>query len=216
MKRISLAVKGMLLALALLCAGEAVKAEQQETEDGMFGAFETWTLSGEEKDQSLFADGELNMINIWATYCGPCIQEMPELGELAGEYEEQGLQIIGIISDVVEEDSDAAEAARLIIEETKADYTHLMLSEDLYYGYLMEVQAVPTTVFVDGEGNQVGETYVGARDKKEWGQIIDELLEEVGSREAESEEMNSGEAESEETNSEEAESKETNSEETEF
>lgn len=201
MKRINLAVNGILLALALLCAGQAAKAEQKETEDGMFGAFEAWTLSGEEKDQDLFADGELNMINIWATYCGPCIQEMPGLGELAGAYEGQGLQIIGIISDVMEKDSDAAEAARLIIEETKADYTHLMLSEDLYYGYLQDVQAVPTTVFVDGEGNQVGETYVGSRDKEEWSQIIDELLEEVGSREAESEEI-----ESEETNFEETES----------
>ncbi len=155
-------------------------ADTSDTAVGdVFGAFETKTLDGGDMNQSIFADAGLNMVNIWATYCGPCIREMPELGELAKDYEDEGLQIIGLISDVVDTESDTAEAARMIIKETKADYVHLLLSEDLYYGYLQEVQAVPTTVFVDDEGNQVGEIYVGARDREAWSQIIGELLEEA-------------------------------------
>ena len=47
------------------------------------------------------------------------------------------------------------------LEETGADYTHLILSESLYYS-LSQIQVVPTTVFIDREGKQVGYTYTGS------------------------------------------------------
>lgn len=148
-------------------------AEQETEEGGLFGAFETVTLEGETATQEIFAEADLNMVNIWGTFCGPCISEMPELGELADEYADQGLQVIGILTDVMEAEN---ETALLIVDETKADYTHLVLSLDLYNNYLSQVQAVPTTVFVDSEGNQVGEVYMGARSKVFWSTIVDELL----------------------------------------
>lgn len=146
---------------------------EKSAKDGLFGEFETITLEGEAVDQDIFTESELNMVNIWGTFCGPCIREMPDLGELSGEYEEKGMRIIGIISDVMTAEH---EAARKIVDETGADYTHLLLSEDLLDSYLWEIQVVPTTVFLDSEGKQVGEVYTGSRTKEEWSEIVDELL----------------------------------------
>ena len=44
----------------------------------------------------------LKQLNIWGTFCGPCIAEMPELGELSREYEGSGVRIIGMLCDVYE------------------------------------------------------------------------------------------------------------------
>lgn len=154
-------------------ASEMAADPEKSAKDGLFGEFETITLEGEAVDQDIFTESELNMVNIWGTFCGPCIREMPDLGELSEEYEEKGLRIIGIISDVMTAEH---EAARKIVDETGADYTHLLLSEDLLDSYLWEVQVVPTTVFLDSEGKQVGEVYTGSRTKEEWSEIVDELL----------------------------------------
>ena len=157
---------------------EATETQEQATEStGLFGTFETKTLDGEPADQNIFSEADLNMVNIWGTFCSPCIQEMPDIAELAEEYEEKGVRVIGIISDVTEPEN---EAALQIVEKTKADYTHLLISETLWNNYLMYVQAVPTTVFLDSDGKQVGESYVGARGKEEWAAIIDEKLKAVG------------------------------------
>ena len=101
------------------------------------------------------------MVNIWATYCGPCLNEMPELGELSQEYADKGVQIIGIPIDTIDTygkpDQAQINTAAELASQTGADYTHILLSEDLANGYLKNVMAVPTTVFVDSDGNVVGQ-----------------------------------------------------------
>lgn len=151
----------------------AADAGNTDGQTGLFGNFETVSLDGETVTQEIFAEADLNMVNIWGTFCGPCIREMPELGELSDEYADEGVQIIGMLTDVTDPED---ETAHLIVDETGADYTHLVLSQDLVDNYLSQVQAVPTTVFVDGEGNQIGEVYTGARSKEDWSAIVDELL----------------------------------------
>ena len=116
------------------------------------------------------------MVNIWGTFCGPCIREMPDLGELSREYSDRGVQVVGLVSDVGEAKNEKAEE---IVSTTKADYTHIIASQDLMSGILSSVNVVPTTIFVDKEGNQVGDVYSGARDKAEWAGIIDKLLGEI-------------------------------------
>ena len=53
------------------------------------------------------------------------------------------------------------------------------MSADLLQSYMSQVQVVPTTVFVDKEGRQVGEVYAGSRTEEEWAEIIEELLQEL-------------------------------------
>ena len=139
--------------------------------------FEAADMEGNEVSSSIFSESKLTMINVWATYCNPCLQEMPDLGELSGEYDSGEFQIIGVISDVQEgADQDTLDKASSLIEQTGADYPHLLLNESLYEAMLTEVTAVPTTFFFDSNGMFL-DTLVGSRDKDEWKEIIDALLE---------------------------------------
>ncbi len=149
----------------------------------VFEDFTAEDLDGNPVDEAIFADYDLTMINLWGTFCGPCIQEMPELGEIAEEYEEKGFQIVGICTDAVDGDgqalTDTVASAKEIIEETGADYLHILPTGEIFTDLLPRVSAVPTTIFVDREGKQVGLADMGAKDKDSWLAVIDEKLEQV-------------------------------------
>ena len=153
---------------------------ESEESRGVFEAFTAQDLDGNQVDQSIFADADLTMINVWGTFCTPCLDEMPDLGELSEEYKDKGMQIIGICSDTVNADRELDEAqvkkAKELAEQTGADYLHLAMSRDLVDTLLPQVMAVPMTIFVDSEGKQVGSAYMGARDKDGWTEIIEEML----------------------------------------
>lgn len=136
--------------------------------------FEGTDMAGNAVSSDILSKSELTMINVWATYCGPCLREMPGLGELAAEYDAKQFQIIGVVSDVLEgEDQSFAES---LIRQTGANYTHLLLSESIYYGLLTDVSAVPTTFFFDQNGTLL-DTVVGAMEKSAWEEKINGLLE---------------------------------------
>ena len=139
--------------------------------------FKAQDMDGNEISSEIFANTKLTMVNVWATYCNPCLSEMPGLGELAGEYAPEDFQIIGIISDVMEDGEEGqVEYAASLIEQTGADYTHLLLNRSLYIGLLTGVSAVPTTFFIDENGT-VLDTVIGAMDKSAWEEKIDGFLE---------------------------------------
>lgn len=159
-----------------------LSASEDEVQTGVLSVFSTTDLEGNTLDQSILADYDLTMVNVWATFCGPCINEMPDLGELAAEYADKGVQIIGLVSDTMDSDgaiSDSqVETAKEIVAETGADYRHLLPSDDLL-GILSQIYAVPTTFFVDSEGVQVGDAIVTAQSKEKWIETIDGMLAEV-------------------------------------
>lgn len=139
--------------------------------------FEATDIEGNEVSSSVFSEVKLTMINVWATYCNYCLKEMSDLGELSGEYDSREFQIIGVISDVQEgADQDTLDKASSLIDQTGADYPHLLLNKSLYEAMLTEVTAVPTTFFFDDHGMLL-DTLVGSRDKDKWKEIIDALLE---------------------------------------
>lgn len=159
------------------------KSTAQETESAPDAETETTDLAidftgtdieGNTVTSAVFSQSKLTMVNVWATYCNPCLSEMPELGELAHEFEPEEFQIIGIISDVVE--GSGQEQAEELIEQTQADYMHLMINESIYNALLTDVAAVPTTFFIDENGN-ILDTVIGAREKAAWEEKINEFLE---------------------------------------
>ncbi len=156
--------------------------EDTAAKTGVLSSFTATDLNGTKIDESILVDYELTMVNVWATFCGPCLREMPDLGELAAEYEAQGVRIVGMISDVLDSkgniDATQVATAKDIVAQTNADYLHILPSEDLL-GLIAGIQSVPTTFFVDKDGNQVGKAYVGSRSKADWKTIIDETLAEV-------------------------------------
>lgn len=191
-----------LLALLLLC-GCAAGANGDGAQDGagstpgatdggadsaagestpLLGAFTSYTLDGDAVDESLLDGYQVIMLNFWATYCGPCIREMPALGELAGEYADKGVLIVGVPTDLIGEDGQivAAQlsAALEIRETTGADYPHILPCSAMQ-AILQQIYAVPTTVFLDADGCQLGEVCMGAREKEDWVDLLDERLAQV-------------------------------------
>ncbi|NBJ92045.1 TlpA family protein disulfide reductase [Parablautia muri] len=140
--------------------------------------FEGQDIEGNPVSSAIFSSSKLTMVNVWATYCNPCLSEMPVLGELAGEYEPDQFQIIGVISDVLEGgDQKAIDLAANLIEQTGANYTHLLLNQSIFHALLTDVTAVPTTFFIDESGTIV-DIAIGAMDKSAWEEKINGLLQE--------------------------------------
>ena len=164
-------------------AGQEETAEQEEAagQKGVDSAaavisFETTDLDGNVvKSADLFKEHRLTMVNIWGTFCGPCIDEMPELEKLNYRLKQKDCAIVGIVCDVESpEDSETIGAAKSLIDEIGVKYTNLIPWEDSFD--LFPAEYVPTSYFVDEKGQIVGEAAVGARSADNYEELIDELL----------------------------------------
>ena len=140
---------------------------------------QTKDIHGKEFSSKDFANYDLTMVNVFATWCTACIQEIPDLVEVQKEMQAKGVNIIGIVTDTVDdtgENREALEKAKLIQEKTKANYSFLMPDKTNFNGRLNGIQALPETFFVDKNGQIVGETYSGSHNKKDWTAIIEKEL----------------------------------------
>ena len=118
--------------------------------------FEAETFSDEKFTKEDFAKYDLTMINVWASWCGPCIGEIPALQELK-EMLPENMNIITINADAHE----SGDISREILEENNVTFDTLIPEEVLGLEILSNVQAYPTTIFVDRDGNVVGEQLRG-------------------------------------------------------
>ncbi|NCF13824.1 MAG: redoxin domain-containing protein [Gammaproteobacteria bacterium] len=90
--------------------------------------------------------GDVVMINFWATWCGPCRQEMPLLDALYARYERVGFNLLGVNID------DDSRRAMQMIEELGVSFP-VLFDARKEVSELYEVNAMPVTVIVDREGN---------------------------------------------------------------
>jgi peroxiredoxin len=90
--------------------------------------------------------GEVVLINFWASWCGPCRQEMPVLDELHEQYRALGFTVLGVN---VEEDS---RQARKLLEEIPVSFPVLFDNRSVVSSQY-DVIAMPSTVLVDRSGN---------------------------------------------------------------
>jgi hypothetical protein len=97
---------------------------------------------------------------------------MPDLGVL-GRAMPEGSQLVGIILDA--EDSGAMEDAEKILTKAKADFLQVLPVQEMA-PVLNEVNAIPTTIFVDSQGRIVGEPLVGSRSEDAYRGEIEKIL----------------------------------------
>ena len=90
--------------------------------------------------------GNVVLINFWASWCGPCRQEMPLLEDIQKKYEKLGFTIFG-----VNVDNDPAKADK-ILKEIPVTFP-VLYDSDSRVSKLFNVNAMPTTVIVDRNGN---------------------------------------------------------------
>ena len=102
--------------------------------------------SREGKDISLSQyQGQVVMINFWASWCGPCRQEMPVLDKLYTKYKPMGFTMLGVN---VEPDS---KAAIDWLKETPVSFP-ILFDKDSKVSKLYEVAGMPSTVIIDRAG----------------------------------------------------------------
>ena len=89
--------------------------------------------------------GDVVMINFWATWCGPCRQEMPLLDELYGRYQRVGFNLLGVNID------DDPRRAMAMVNELGISFP-VLFDEDKKVSKLYEVEAMPLTILLDREG----------------------------------------------------------------
>ena len=111
--------------------------------------FETVDIDGNTvKSEELFEAHAVTMLNIWATWCGPCKSEMAELGETARSLEADGKDaaIVGVCSDADEE----PELCKEILAERNVEYLNILPYEEMMDS--LGITTLPTTLFVGRDG----------------------------------------------------------------
>lgn len=92
--------------------------------------------------------GQVVMLNFWASWCGPCRQEMPLLNDIYKHYKKAGFVLLGVNLD---ESIDDAEG---FMKKTPVNFPVLLDSDGKVAG-LYKNQAMPSSYFIDRKGNLV-------------------------------------------------------------
>lgn len=141
----------LMLALVLLSAA----AEEADLR------FTTVDMDGNEVTEAIFADYDVTMVNIWATWCGYCVEEMPIFATLKDSLPENANLIT-----ICEDAADDPELASQILQAAGANYVTLQANEEIYRQILRGVYGFPTTIFLDSEGKAIGDAIVGVPSTK--------------------------------------------------
>ncbi|RDU24609.1 TlpA family protein disulfide reductase [Anaerosacchariphilus polymeriproducens] len=144
---------------------------------GDLGTFSTKDLNGKAVDNSIFSGHKLTMINIWATFCRPCIKELPDLQKMS-ENMPEGTQLLSIVGDA--DDDKLLKLAQQILKDKGVSYTNIIPDKPLKQYLDKNMVAYPTTLFVDSSGKIVGEPIIGERDMSVYKEILNERLAQVG------------------------------------
>jgi len=124
--------------LALAPPARAVAADVQAP------AFSLQSVDGKTVSLAQFK-GDVVMINFWASWCGPCRQEMPLLDSIYKQYKDMGFVLLGVN---VEPDAHNANAW---LKQTPVSYP-ILYDPQSQVSQLYQVQAMPTTVIIDRQG----------------------------------------------------------------
>ncbi len=172
-----------IISVFLMLSAAALLFAKSSGKEGKDYSFNSQDLEGNKITSEIYSENKITMINIWGTFCGPCIREMPHLEKINQDNKTKGVQLIGIVIDLTDANgriiSRAKSDADYIINGTGVTYKNVVPNAAMHNSFLAGIQAVPTTIFVDKNGNQIGEVMLGSRSYKDWQKIIDKLLKEV-------------------------------------
>ena len=130
--------------------------------------FESVDLDGNPVSSvELFAQNEITMVNVWATWCGPCVGELAELQQLSALIQMKNCGIVGLMVD------DDLDSARQLLDENGVTYPIVLSPKGLVI--IDSLEYIPTTFFVDKEGTILASPIVGAQ-VAQYGPTLDSLL----------------------------------------
>jgi peroxiredoxin len=97
--------------------------------------------------------GKVVLLNLWATWCGPCRFEIPELQRMHDAYEPRGFEVVG-----VSVDEGGVESVRQFVAEQKMTYP-IALDPQGNLATLFQTSVLPTSVVIDRHGKIVWKKY---------------------------------------------------------
>lgn len=144
------------------------------------GDFTTQDVNGNTVTQDIFKEHDLTMVNVFTTWCPPCVQEMPDLEKLHQQVKDQNVGVIGVVLDVINEKGEIEEAdlerAQLLVKKTGVTYPVLLPDSTYFNGRLINIEAYPETFFIDKNSNIVGESYSGSGSLEDWLEVVEREL----------------------------------------
>lgn len=152
---------------------EDSKQAESDKEDKKFPEFTAKTVSGEDISSDLFKDSKLTVVNVWGSWCGPCVQEIPELQKLYESMKDKDVNVIGLAQDAGTD----LDAVKEIIDKNKVTYQNIV-PEGATEDFVMSLMAFPTTFFVDSDRNIVG-VIQGGRNLEAFTAAVEGVLEKL-------------------------------------
>lgn len=157
-----MAIIGLSALQILGCRGRAPGASVASSERPAAPDFTLQDLSGQQVILSRY-HGKVVLLDFWATWCGPCRQEVPHFIGFQKKYHPQGLQIIGVSMD------DGPEPVHAFYEEFKMNYPVAMGTAQVgeQYGGIL---GLPVAFLIDRNGRisskHIGETDIAVLEKE--------------------------------------------------
>lgn len=113
--------------------------------------------------------GKVVLINIWATWCGPCRQEIPDLIKLRNKYYDKGFEVLGVVVSSKEED------VRKMVKEFKINYPVLFGTEKALKPF-GKIPSIPRTFILNRDG-EIVEDFTGSRNFAFFDKVIGKFFE---------------------------------------
>lgn len=142
--------------------GDAAQAGKETSDSRGLGSFEAKTLDGGTFTQEDIAKKDATLINFWATYCGPCLAEMPDIAELEKSLPEN-VQIITVCLDAGTD----PEPVKEILDGAGYEGVTLIDGDGGLAEAASGIMYIPTTIVVDQDGTVVGDEIIGGQENLE-------------------------------------------------
>ena len=120
--------------------------------------------------------GRVCVVDIWATWCGPCRQEIPSFVKLQDKYSKYGFQMIGLNAENGPSENAKAEIVKNYMANNSMNYPCALITDDVL-GQVPELKGYPTTLFIDHRG-EIRLQSVGFHDYTYMSTVVEELLKE--------------------------------------
>lgn len=122
-------------------------------------AFGLKDLSGKSIERKDY-EGKVLILDVWGTWCPPCLQEIPHFVKLQEKYAEKGLRIIGLTYERKQPDEQVKKLVEAFAAREKINYPLTLITQEIL-GSIPEMGGFPTTFFIDRQG-QVADRVTGA------------------------------------------------------
>ncbi len=168
------ATGGGFYASHLMTGGETSQASEGSTKASGNAVDDLWkaqlqTAAGTQQALASFK-GKPVVVNFWASWCGPCVKEMPTLSAMHREYEQKGITFIGL-------GVDSEKNVNAFLQKVPVDYPIYIAGfggADLARSFGNNAGALPFTVVIDAKG-VIRSTKLGEVDPKELKATLDAL-----------------------------------------